>query len=643
MFENEEKEAYIENSIDAIAIDSLRIIMNQMKKCVCKIYKGELKGTGFFTRIPYKKKLLSVLITNNHILNENDISNGKTINISLNNEKIVKKIYIDSNRKRYTDENLDVTIIEIKEEKDDIKDFLDLNEQIVNESNSYIYQNKSIYILNYPHNAKEVLASFGLLLSITDNKIKHKCDTDYGSSGSPILLLKNNKVIGIHCGAINNFKFGTLLTNSIKEFQNMSKNILVIKKVNNEKDLIKNNDIVQKINLSNINSNNDKNEFIKQLIRFAFFKKELKYLNNLSEKYVVKGYLVKKNLIIKLKKLYNFKSIIESLENNKLLEDINYQNFEEKYNNISQFLKKNESNDDIIKKENKDLNFNNKEDNLKSNCIYNIQNLKFISDFEIIDQTFSDFLNNIFENNIKILKVNYAIIGKKILLMINYAQSIIYEIVSLLPTGKFTVEYLIEIIETDIINNINALNNCIFKIFSQNNIETLLSLTNPIKYFPNIIFNIYPVFIFNNFKENFLNLKKYLENQNNKLNKSNKKSYFKKFSINKNIKLDTIYNNNLFRHINSKLLLMKKFCITNLLNKTKLTSINLKKLKNIDINSDLDSNIKIKDKSFESQESLGQESFRAILPYFKYNSNNLKTINSKKIKSYDIESGFFSS
>ena len=171
----------------------------------------------------------------------------------------------------------------------------------------------------------------------------------------------------------------------------------------------------------------------------------------------------------------------------------------------------------------------------------------------------------------------------------------------------------------------------------------MLSLKNPIKYFPNIIFNIYPVFIFNNFKENFPNLKKYLENQNNKINKNNKKSYFKKFSINKNIKLDTIYNNNLFRHINSKLLLMKKFCITNLLNKTKLTSINLKKLKNIDINSDLDTNIKIKDKSFESQESLGQESFRTILPYFKYNSNNLKTINSKIIKSYDKESGFFSS
>ena len=422
---NEEKEAYIENSIDAIAIDSLRIIMNQMKKCVCKIYKGELKGTGFFTRIPYKKKLLSVLITNNHILNENDISNGKTINISLNNEKIVKKIYIDSNRKRYTDENLDVTIIEIKEEKDDIKDFLDLNEQIVNESNSYIYQNKSIYILNYPHNAKEVLASFGLLLSITDNKIKHKCDTDYGSSGSPILLLEKNKVIGIHCGKINNFNYGTLLTSSIKEFQNMSKNILVIKKVNNEKDLIKNNYIVQKINLSNINSNKNKNEFIKQLIRFDFYKRELKPLNYLSEKYLVKGYLVKNNLIIKLKELYNFKSIIESLENNNLLEEINYQNFEQKYNNISQFSKKNELNNNILKEENKDFNFNNEEDNLKSKCIDITQYLKFISDFEIIDQTFADFLNNIFENNIKILKINYAIIGEKILLMINYAQSII--------------------------------------------------------------------------------------------------------------------------------------------------------------------------------------------------------------------------
>ena len=52
-------------------------------------------------------------------------------------------------------------------------------------------------------------------------KIIHKCNTDSGSSGSPILLLKNNKVIGVHYGAPKhnkNFNFGTLLKKPLLEY-----------------------------------------------------------------------------------------------------------------------------------------------------------------------------------------------------------------------------------------------------------------------------------------------------------------------------------------------------------------------------------------------------------------------------------------
>ena len=61
-------------------------------------------------------QLLRLLITNYHVLNEQDIIPGDTINISLNNEQIFKKIKIDINRKKYTNKDLDVTIIEIKKE-----------------------------------------------------------------------------------------------------------------------------------------------------------------------------------------------------------------------------------------------------------------------------------------------------------------------------------------------------------------------------------------------------------------------------------------------------------------------------------------------------------------------------------------------
>ena len=50
-----------------------------------------------FTKIPFKYKLLPVLIINNNIINENDIKNNKIITLYLNNDKIGKalKIYND--------------------------------------------------------------------------------------------------------------------------------------------------------------------------------------------------------------------------------------------------------------------------------------------------------------------------------------------------------------------------------------------------------------------------------------------------------------------------------------------------------------------------------------------------------------------
>ena len=232
-----------------------------MKKCVCKIHIKGIKGTGFFTKIPYKNNFLSCLLTNNHVLGEDNIKDGNNISVSLNNEEIFKNFKIDSKRKRYTNEILDVTIIEINEDIDNIKDFLILDNQILNKYNSdndenninyfkNIYEKEFIYLLNYI-NGKDIFASYGLLSNIEENKIKHKCNTDTGSSGSPILLLKSNKVIGIHYGSSSHnfsFNFGTLILKPILEFHKISNNLLVINKNNN----------INK-NISNI-ENKNKNE-----------------------------------------------------------------------------------------------------------------------------------------------------------------------------------------------------------------------------------------------------------------------------------------------------------------------------------------------------------------------------------------------
>jgi len=86
-----------------------------------------------FFKILFQNKLLPVLITNNHILKERDIKNNKIIELTLYNN-IEKKsedisITIDNSRKRYTNSEIDITIIEIKPEEDKIKNYLEIDEE----------------------------------------------------------------------------------------------------------------------------------------------------------------------------------------------------------------------------------------------------------------------------------------------------------------------------------------------------------------------------------------------------------------------------------------------------------------------------------------------------------------------------------
>ena len=119
----EGNEIEIKGSVDPITIEKSKIILNQMENCVCKIHVGKKKGTGFFIKIPYKNDLLNVLISNNHVLNDEKIALGQNVTISLNNGETIINIEIDEKRKIYTNENLDITIIELKE-TDPIKNFL---------------------------------------------------------------------------------------------------------------------------------------------------------------------------------------------------------------------------------------------------------------------------------------------------------------------------------------------------------------------------------------------------------------------------------------------------------------------------------------------------------------------------------------
>ena len=80
------EEKVIEEQPDPVDLEGTKVILFQIENCICKIIKdnGE-KGTGFFCKIsfPDENNLLNALITNNHVLNENDVENDKIIKFKI--------------------------------------------------------------------------------------------------------------------------------------------------------------------------------------------------------------------------------------------------------------------------------------------------------------------------------------------------------------------------------------------------------------------------------------------------------------------------------------------------------------------------------------------------------------------------------
>ena len=245
-----EEEKLIKTSPEPVTFEGTQKILSQMNKCICKIYnKGE--GTGFFTEIPFDLIFLPVLITNNHVLGENDIKNNNVITLSLNCDINIKKIKINGNRKIYTNKELDITIIEIKENEDNINnEYIDLDDNILNyfmceenENVNYlnnIYSNKSLYILHYPK-GNNISVSYAQPAQFNNKIIYHKCSTEPGSSGAPILLINNLKLIGVHRWSIKIYEnnFGILIIYAIIDFQ--KKNNKLIGELKNINDIDKTN------------------------------------------------------------------------------------------------------------------------------------------------------------------------------------------------------------------------------------------------------------------------------------------------------------------------------------------------------------------------------------------------------------------
>ena len=223
------KKEYNDNDQIIVSSEQSEKVTRQLKQYICKIIIGQKLGTGFLCKIPfpYESNCLPVLMTNHHVINKEKLLENKKLDISFNNDQIKKIINISSERKIYSNKKYDLTIIEIYQEMDGIFHFFELETLDKINKNS----REPIYVLQYP-GGNECSVSYGKLCDIQDFEIYHDCSTKKGSSGGPILLLRNFKLIGIHKGYLENFDYniGSSLLEPIKEFNSTFYNKNIINK-----------------------------------------------------------------------------------------------------------------------------------------------------------------------------------------------------------------------------------------------------------------------------------------------------------------------------------------------------------------------------------------------------------------------------
>ena len=180
--------------------DSMIEFSKKAKNAICKIRLLNGFGTGFFCKIPYTENnnlLLPTLITNYlELLNSKNYIeiniNGETKFISLNQRKI------------WNNKEMGFTCIEIKEKKDNIYTFFNLDDNVLdNNSNNDCYLNKNIIVYGINRDGKKVSLSNGIIKENEDCFFSYICNTFEGCSGGCIVNQSNNAVIGINRGKIN--------------------------------------------------------------------------------------------------------------------------------------------------------------------------------------------------------------------------------------------------------------------------------------------------------------------------------------------------------------------------------------------------------------------------------------------------------
>ena len=222
--------------------------INKVSKCVCKIILNinnkSFYGTGFFMKVSFSEdNKCKFLVANHHVISENSLN--KEIEIELHNKKTVTlkldpNLYIE-----FFGGDLDVTVIQINDKISRIFEDVEFLDCDMDYTNGYeLYKNKDVFASGYPF-GKEIVTSGGSIVDINNFEFDHNIGTETGSSGSPVVLLGNEKLIGIHKQGNTRKKLnqGTFIGIIIDQLREKLKN------------RIQTNENITK-NVTNINNNN---------------------------------------------------------------------------------------------------------------------------------------------------------------------------------------------------------------------------------------------------------------------------------------------------------------------------------------------------------------------------------------------------
>ena len=227
---------------------------------IVRIETQNLRGTGFFLKRQIQNEFKYFLITCEHVITKYDVNSKIPIQLyygKKSNEK--KKIIVLDYTKRFIacfgGEEKDVTVIEILK-SDNIPEDKYLMADLNYKYGYNIYKNCKLFLAGYPDDPmyqNERHISSGEIKSIKGFEFEHSIDTRPGSSGAPICLIENLRLIGIHkrgdkIKAINRGTFIGVILNELEKIHIEKNNVSGNKGKLNDK-------INNQINNNNLYSN----------------------------------------------------------------------------------------------------------------------------------------------------------------------------------------------------------------------------------------------------------------------------------------------------------------------------------------------------------------------------------------------------